>query len=267
MGITALYTGATGMRAMDQKLNIVGNNLANLETVGFKSSRANFEDLLYQIVQRPGLDNAQQQPVPNGTVVGLGTKISGTQLDFTQGAPESTGNSLDLMINGDGFFQVTTAIEGAEVVAYTRAGNFTKNSLGELVLGNSIGVRLEPPLTVPQNATSIEVGTDGRVFATEGGVQTEVGQIQLARFVNPAGLLAIGKNMYLQSPASGEAIAGNPSEQGIGEILPGFLERANVDPVRELIELIKTQRAFEFNSQTIQAADETLQTVNNLGRL
>lgn len=266
MSITALYTGATGMRAMDQKLNVVANNLANIETVAFKASRPNFEDLLYQVMERPGGNNPQQEPLPFGSVVGLGVQLSGTQLDFKQGSFEVTGNSLDLAIVGDGFFQVTTQVDGNETIAYTRAGNFTKNANGQLVLGNSIGTRLEPPITIPPNATQIDVYPDGRVFVTEGGVQNEAGQIQLARFVNPSGLLQVGKNLYLQTPASGEAIIGNPTEQGIGEIQNGTLELSNVDPVSELIELIRTQRAFEMNSQTIQAADQNLQTVNNLRR-
>ncbi|MEE8169282.1 MAG: flagellar basal-body rod protein FlgG [Phycisphaerae bacterium] len=267
MSLTALFTGATGMRAMDQKLNIVANNIANLETVGFKASRANFEDLLYQTIVRPGGTNALQEPLPYGTQIGLGVTLSGTQLDFRQGSPDVTGNDLDIAIEGDGFFQVTTVVDGNQEIAYTRAGNFTRNANGEMVLGNSIGSRMEPPITIPPNATDVSIKTDGRVFVTEGGVQTEVGQIQIARFVNPAGLLQNGKNLFLRTDASGEAVVGNPSEQGLGIILGGTLERANVDPVRELIELIKTQRAFEINSQTIKAADENLQTLNNLRRL
>ncbi|MCK6485009.1 MAG: flagellar basal-body rod protein FlgG [Phycisphaerae bacterium] len=266
MAISALYTAATGMQAMDQKLNIVANNLANLETVAFKSSRPNFEDLLYQTLVPPGGNNAQQEPLPYGTIIGLGVKLSGTQLDFTQGSPDVTTNPLDLSILGEGFFQVITVVDGNETTAYTRAGNFTKNANGQLVLGNSIGSRLEPPITIPQNATQVDVKPDGRVFVTEAGVQTELGQIQLARFVNPAGLKTVGRNLYLATPASGEPILGNPTEQGLGEIQAGTLERSNVDPVRELVELIKTQRAFEMNSQTIQSADQTLQTLNNLRR-
>lgn len=266
MGASALFTAATGMRAMDQKLNILANNLANLETTAFKSSRANFEDLMYQVYQRPGQNNALQQPLPLGSEVGLGTKLSGTQIDFAQGNFDVTQNPLDVAIVGDGFFQVTTVLDGNETTVYTRAGNFTKNAQGQLVLGNSNGVRLEPPITIPQNATQIDIGQDGRVSVTEAGTQTEVGQIQLARFINPAGLLQIGRNLFQATPASGEPILGTPTQQGIGELQGKTLEASNVDPVRELVELIKTQRAFEMNSQSIQAADQSLQTLNTLRR-
>lgn len=266
MAVMALYTAATGMRAMDQKLNILANNLANLETTAFKASRANFEDLMYQVVERPGQNNALQQPLPHGTVIGLGTKMSGTQLDFAQGSFDVTQNPLDVAIVGDGFFQVTSVIDGNETTVYTRAGNFTKNANGQLVLNNSNGVRLEPPITIPQNATQIDIGQDGRVFVTEAGTQTEVGQIQLARFINPAGLLQIGRNLYQATQASGEPILGAPTQQGIGELQSKSLELSNVDPVRELVELIKTQRAFEMNSQSIQAANDVLQAVNQLRR-
>jgi len=264
MAITALYTAATGMRAMEQKLDVVANNLANVETVGFKSSRVDFEDLLYRVLERPGKTNPQQEPIPIGTVIGLGVLMSGTQLDFRQGSFDVTGNSLDLSIAGEGLFQVITQVDGQETTAYTRAGNFTKNANGQLVLANSVGSRLEPPITIPPNATQIDIGVDGKVIVTESGVQNEVGQIQLARFVNPAGLLQNGKNLFLQTVASGEPVVGNPTEQGLGEIQSKTLELSNVDPVKELVELIRTQRAFEINSQVIRAADENLQTLNNL---
>lgn len=266
MAILALHSAATGMKAMEQKLDVVANNLANLETVGFKASRVNFEDLMYRVIERPGKNNPQQEPIPIGTEVGLGVLASGTQLDFRQGSFEVTGNSLDLSIAGDGLFQVVTQVDGQETIAYTRAGNFTKNANGQLVLANSVGSRLEPPITIPPNATQIDIGVDGRVVVTESGAQNEVGQIQLARFVNPAGLLQIGKNLFLQTVGSGEAIVGNPTEQGIGEIQSKTLELANIDPVKELVELIRTQRAFEINSQTIRAADENLRTLSSLVR-
>src|SRR5437016_541920 len=157
MAVQALYTAATGMRALDQKLNVVANNLANVETVAFKSSRANFEDLLYQLMQAPGQLNAQQEPSPTGLLIGMGAKLSGTQLDFTQGSPQITSNPLDLSIQGDGFFQVVTTIDGNDTTVYTRAGNFTKNANGQLVLANSVGTRLEPPITIPPNANTIAI--------------------------------------------------------------------------------------------------------------
>ena len=256
------------MRALDQKLNVVANNLANIETVGFKRMRPNFEDLMYQVVERPGETNATDQAVPNGLLIGLGTQLSGTQIDFKQGSFDTTENPLDLTIVGDGFFQVITSVEGNETTAYTRAGNFTRNANGELVLGNSIGVRLEPPIVVPADVpvASIQISPNGLVSYSQGGAVTEAGTIQLARFVNPAGLLTVGRNLYLATPASGEAVVGNPTEQGLGEIQSKTLELSNVDPVRELVELIKTQRAFELNSQTVQAADRQLETLNTLRR-
>lgn len=266
MAVMALYTAATGMRAMNQKLDVLANNLANIETTAFKASRTNFEDLMYQNIELPGQTNALQQPMPHGTQVGLGTQLAGTQIDFGQGSFETTTNSLDLAIAGEGFFQVSTVIDGSQQTVYTRAGNFTKNANGQLVLNNSNGAQLEPPITIPQNATDISVGQDGKVTVTEGGNTTEVGTIQLARFINPAGLVSIGRNLYTKSNGSGEPILGTPTQQGLGELQSKTLEISNVDPVKELVELIKTQRAFEMNSQTIQAADQALQTLNNLRR-
>lgn len=268
MGIQALNTAATGMKAMDTKLNVVANNLANIETVAFKKSRVNFEDIFYQQLQEPGLRNALEQPLPLGEQIGLGVAVSGTQLDFEQGSLDNTGQPLDLAIEGEGFFQVQAFLDGQEQTVYTRAGNFTKNANGEIVLGNTIGARLEPQLSIPQDAVEIQVGQNGLVAVrSQGSLEfQDVGQIELARFINPAGLTQIGKNLYKQNDASGPPITGNPAQDGLGTVLQSNLELSNVDPVRELVELIKTQRAFELNSQSIQSADQTLQTLNNLKR-
>jgi flagellar basal-body rod protein FlgG len=268
MGIQALYTAATGMEAMDFKLNVVANNLSNIETVAFKRSRANFEDLLYQTLQVPGLKNGLDQPLPTGQQVGLGVQVSGTQLNFEQGALESTGQQFDLAIEGDGFFQVQSYVDGAEQTVFTRAGNFTLNANGEIVLANSLGSRLEPAITIPTDAEAVQISPNGLVAVrTTGSTQfNDIGQIQLARFINPAGLSQIGNNLYNQNDASGPPILANPQQQGLGTIRQNYLELSNVDPVKELVELIRTQRSFELNSQSIQAADETLRTANNLIR-
>jgi flagellar basal-body rod protein FlgG len=268
MAITALQSAASGMKALDTKLDVLANNLANINTVGFKRSRTNFEDLLYQIKREPGVLNAADEPTPNGIQVGVGVQVSGTQINFEQGTPDATRQPLDMAINGEGFFQVTSRHNGADQVAYTRAGNFTRNANGQVVLANSEGSVLEPPITIPDDTTSIEVTLDGRVMVTQEGSQdqTEVGQIELARFVNNQGLKQIGKNLYVTTDASGDAITGSAQEDGMGAVMGGFLESSNVEPVRELIELIRTQRAFELNSQSIQSADESLQVVSNLRR-
>ncbi|MBN1490193.1 MAG: flagellar basal-body rod protein FlgG, partial [Phycisphaerae bacterium] len=259
---------ASGMKALDTKLNVVANNLANINTVGFKRSRVNFEDLLYEIRREPGILNGLQEEVPHGIQVGLGVQVSGTQLNFEQGPVEQTNKPLDLAIRGSGFFQVQTIYNGQETTAYTRAGNFVQNQQGQIVLANSEGSRLEPPITVPTDAERITVGQDGRVFVVQQGnpQPQEVGQIELARFVNPEGLLQIGKNLFVESDASGPPVTGAAQQDGLGEIMQSHLEGSNVDPVRELVELIFTQRGFELNSQSIQSADQTMQVVNNLRR-
>lgn len=268
MGITALYTAATGMKAMDFKLDVVSNNLANIETVAFKKSRVNFEDLFYQTLEQPGLKNSLDQPLPLGEQVGLGVAVSNTQLDFSQGSFDQTAMPFDLAIEGDGLFQVQTFYDGQEQTLYTRAGNFTKNANGEIVLANSLGARLEPQITIPQDAVEVQISPQGLVSArTQGSTEfQDIGQIQLARFINTAGLRQLGKNLYAQTDASGPPIVANPSQDGTGILQQGSLELSNVDPVRELVELIRTQRSFELNSQAIQSADQTLQTINNLRR-
>lgn len=268
MAITALHASAAGMRALDTKLNVLANNLANVNTVGFKRSRTNFEDLLYLVKRQPGLQNVDDRFLPHGIQVGLGAKVSGTQLNFEQGSPDPTGRAIDMMIEGEGFFRVSYSDGGEEIIGYTRAGNFTLNADGEIVLGNSVGSRLQPGITIPPTAVDIQVSPNGLVQYRELGQPnlTEAGQIQLARFVNPEGLRQVGKNVYLATDASGVAVDTNPGENGTGQILSGHIEMSNVDPVRELVQLILTQRGFELNSQAIKSADESLQTVSNLRR-
>jgi len=269
MAIMALHAASSGMRALDEKLNVVANNLANINTHGFKRSRVNFEDLLYQVKREPGVPNANDEPIPHGILIGTGVKISGTQLDFEEGTVDPTGRPLDWQIEGEGFYQVMTVQDGAEVVAYTRAGNFAQNAVGNIVLANSEGSTLEPPISIPPDAIEISVGRNGEVRVRQEGSNTlnVVGQLELARFVNPEGLKQIGRNLYLETDASGAPVTGSPQSDGLGAISQGNLEMSNVDPVRELIDLITTQRAFELNSQSIQSADESLQIVSNLRRL
>jgi len=268
MAIVALHSAATGLSSLSTEIDVIANNLANVNTTGFKSSRVNFEDLMYLHRAQPGVENANGDAKPAGIQVGLGTRISNTQLDFTQGAPIETGRDLDVYIDGPGFFQVDILEEQGNGIGYTRSGNFFVNRDGEVVLGNSDGPRLEPPINVPQDTTSITVTADGRVLAFQDDAiePTEVGQFELANFVNPAGLKPIGGNIFIETAGSGPPIEGVPGEANFGSILQSFLENSNVEPVKELVSLIKTQRAFELNSQTIQAADEALQVVGNLRR-
>jgi flagellar basal-body rod protein FlgG len=268
MAITALHAASSGMRALDEKLNVVANNLANINTHGFKRSRVNFEDLLYQVRREPGVPNANDEPIPHGILVGTGVQVSGTQLNFEPGTVDPTGRPLDWQIEGEGFFQVTTIQDGSEITAYTRAGNFAQNAVGNVVLANSDGSLIEPPIAIPADAIEVAVGRNGEIRVRQEGSNTlnVVGQVELARFVNPEGLKQIGRNLYVETDASGAPVTGTPQSDGLGAISQGNLEMSNVDPVRELIDLITTQRAFELNSQSIQSADESLQIVSNLRR-
>jgi flagellar basal-body rod protein FlgG len=265
MAITALYTAATGMQAMSTKIDVIANNIANADTVGFKASRANFQDLLYQIQAQPGVETGDDITAPLGTQIGLGVALSNTQLLFQQGSAMQ-GINTDAMIQGDGFFQVDLPGGGT---GYTRAGNWVVASDGRLVLGNSQGFRLKDSPTIPDDvpADKVSFTADGQIVVSRpDGTVESLGQLELARFVNPSGLLQYGSNIYQQSPASGDPQTGNPGENGLGTILPGYLELSTTESVAELVELIKTQRIFQMNSQTIQTSDEALQTVANLRR-
>ena len=267
MAVIALHSASTGLSALSSELDIIANNLANVNTFGFKSSRANFQDLLYAEKSQPGVENANGDQRPIGLYVGLGTKISGTQLNFQQGPAERTDRPLDILIEGDGFFVVAVEPDLGGL-AYTRSGNLTLNENRELVLASDQGRRLEPPVAIPEGVArdAISISADGTISVIEpGGFETNpIGQLEITRFANPAGLRPIGENLYLPSTATGPPITGEPGVDGRGSILQGVLEGSNVDPVTELVTLIKTQRAFEMNSQVIQAADETLQTIGNL---
>lgn len=267
MSTIALNTASTGLNALSTSLDVTANNLANVNTTGFKSSRTNFEDLFYLTRAQPGIENEFGNAQPNGLQVGLGVKASGTSLNLTQGSFETTGDAFDLAIQGDGWFQIELP-DGisSDDHGYTRAGDFTRNQSGEWVMANSGGYRLEPNFPIPEDATQVTVSEQGVVNYVVDGQTEEAGQITLARFINPAGLKAIGGNIYVPTEGSGEPEIGEPNENGFGSILQGNLEMSNAQPVTELVTLIKTQRAFEMNSQVIQAANETLQEVVNLRR-
>jgi len=269
MAVIALNSGASALSALSTRMDVIANNLANMNTDGFKASRANFQDLIYQERAHPGVENANGDQRPTGLYVGLGVKVSGTQLNFAQGSPIVTDNPYDIMIDGRGFFQVSVEPDTAEGgVAYTRAGNFTLNEEGELVLANDQGRRIEPNITIPDDAIGVEITGDGQVYAVFEGqaAPQNVGELELAAFINESGLRRIGENLYGETAASGPPITGAPGETGLGTITQGVIEGSNVDPTLELIGLIRTQRAYEMNSQTIKAADEVMRQVAQLGR-
>lgn len=267
MAIQALHSAATGMNALSTEIDVISNNLANVNTTGFKASRVNFEDLIYQQKRQPGVENGNNDSPPAGLQVGLGVQISNTQYDFRTGSAEPTGRPLDVFIEGDGFIKVNILEEYGGGEGYTRAGNIFINRDNELVLGNTDGPRLNDGITIPPNYESISISSSGQIDVTlpDGSTQN-AGQLTLHRFVNASGLKSIGGNIYVQTEASGPATQNNPGTDGTGTILQGHLESSNVNPVTELVSLIKTQRAFEMNSQTIQAADQVLQVVSNLRR-
>ena len=266
MSVRALHSAATGMSANLFSLDVIANNLANSGTTAFKRSRANFEDLFYEQIKLPGNQNTQQGTLtPTGIAVGLGARVSSTQVDYSGGNFLETGAPLDLAIAGDGFFQIN---DGSQIV-YSRSGVFSLDDTGTIVLTSADQSRpLQPTITIPQDATDITISGEGIVaYLLPGATEvTQAGQIQLARFINPEGLIQLGQNLYQESNASGTPLIGNPGTESRGLVRQGFLEGSNVEPVRELVDLIKTQRNFELNSQAIQAADQALQLLANLRR-
>lgn len=260
----ALWTAATGMQAQQLTLDVVANNLANVQTAGFKRSRIDFQDLVYETLQAPGASSAQGQEIPSGFQVGHGSRAVATQRLFIKGDLQQTGNPLDLAIEGDGFFQIT---QPSGDTAYTRSGAFKKDSQGRMV--TSDGFPVEPQITIPANAQTVTVGVDGIVSVSLPG-QTQpqqVGTIQIVRFINPAGLLAQGRNLFVPTQSSGDAQPGTPGQDGLGTLLQGFVEGSNVNVVEEMVGLITSQRAYEINSKAIRTADEMMQTANNLVRV
>lgn len=259
----ALHTAASGMIAQQMNVDVTSNNLANVNTAGFKKSRADFNDLLYQTMALAGTQDATGNQVPTGKQIGLGTRMVATQKLFDQGSLQQTGNSLDLAIEGAGFFQV---LDSTGSVAYTRNGGFKLDSNGRFV--TSMGLPMEPEITIPNDTLNISISPDGVVSVIQAGsnTPTQVGTITLARFPNPGGLAAMGESLFKETDASGLATTGTPTAQGLGSVIQGYQESSNVEVVEEMVNLITAQRAYETNSKAIKTADEMLQEANTLRR-
>jgi flagellar basal-body rod protein FlgG len=268
MAITALHSAASGLRGLSTQIDVIANNLANAETTAFKSSRVNFEDLFYQTQKVPGTTSGNGDISPAGIFVGLGTRVSNTQIDLSEGSLQSTNNSLDVAIQGNGFFRVKVLSSIGDGTAYTRNGSFFINKQNQLVVGMGDGYQLVPPITIPTGVSSIQISPDGIITGIKAGTTTpsQLAQFKISQFVNPQGLQLLGGSLYQETDASGPAIDSTPGDQGSGQLLQNYVESSNVDPVNELVNLIKTQRAFELNSQSIQTADQALQTITNLKR-
>jgi flagellar basal-body rod protein FlgG len=255
----ALFTAATGMEAQQRNLDNIANNIANASTVGFKRTRLEFQDILYQNLRMPGGASTASTSLPVGLQIGLGARVISSERIFLQGDFRQTDNPLDMVVEGNGFFQVRLSNGD---LAYTRAGSFHLNEQGQVVTAS--GELLEPAITIPNNVTSITIGKDGTVSVTQPGQANAqaVGQIQLATFANAAGLEAIGRNLFKETAASGQAVTGSPDTDGFGRINQGYIEGSNVSVVEELVAMIAAQRAYETNSKVISAADRMLNTIN-----
>ncbi len=261
--LKALWIAAKGMEAQNLNIDVISNNLANVNTAGFKKDRADFEDLMYQVIKLAGAPATAQTQVPTGLEIGQGVRPVAVQKIFSQGDYKQTNNPLDLAIEGDGFFQVL--LPNGDL-AYTRAGAFKLDRDGRLVTAD--GNPIQPEITIPQDAEAINIGEDGTVSVLQPGntAPTQLGQIQLVRFTNPAGLKPIGRNLFVPTDSSGEPILGVPGENGFGTIAQGYLEMSNVSVVEEMVNMIIAQRAYEINAKAIQTADEMLQMANNIKR-
>ncbi len=260
MSSTALWNAKTGLDTQQTRIAVIANNLANANTTGFKSDRAVFEDLIYQTVRQPGAQSSQDTQFPTGLQVGTGVRLVATEKLFTQGNLTRTEGSLDMAIQGNGFFQI---LQPDGTIGYTRDGTFTLDSTGQIV--NSSGYVLQPSITIPPNVVNITVGADGTVSAQVSGsaAPTQVGNIQLADFVNPTGLQARGGNLLFETAASGTPQIGTPGENGLGALDQGSLETSNVNIVTELINMIETQRVYEVNSRAIETISSMLEFANN----
>ncbi|MET0985592.1 MAG: flagellar basal-body rod protein FlgG [Steroidobacteraceae bacterium] len=254
----ALWAAKTGLDAQQTRMTVTSNNLANVNTTGFKKGRAVFEDLLYQNIRQVGASTSQDTQAPSGLSLGTGVRVVATEKTYTQGNLSQTGNSLDLAIQGRGFFQILMP-DGT--LGYTRDGSFQVNAQGELV--TSSGYALQPGITIPDGAQSVSIGSDGVVSVLVSGQSspTQVGSIQLVDFMNPAGLQARGENLLVESAASGTAQTGTPGLNGLGSLAQGSLESSNVNVVEELVNMIETQRAYEMNSKAISTSDEMMQFI------
>jgi len=254
----ALWIAKTGLEAQQTRMSVISNNLANVNTTGFKRGRAMFQDLLYQNVRQAGAQSSQSTQLPSGLSLGTGVRTVATEKIHTQGNLLQTGNSLDMAIQGRGFFQI---LQPDGSIAYSRNGEFQVDSQGQIV--TSDGNVLQPGITVPQNTQSITIGSDGVVSALVAGntAPTQIGTVQLAQFINPAGLQPVGNNLYVETAASGAPQTGNPGLNGLGTMVQGSLESSNVNVVSELVNMIETQRAYEMNSKAISTSDQMLRYV------
>lgn len=261
--VRGLYTAASGMYAQQHQIDVTSNNIANVNTAGFKKDRAEFQDLMYQKLNYTGGATSENTRNPTGMDVGLGVRVSGVQKSFEEGDLQTTGNTFDIAIEGKGFFKITMP-DGE--IAYTRNGGFKVNEEGTIVNGN--GYPMEPEIIVPDNLVDINIAPSGLITATDPatGLEQELGQITLADFINPAGLKPIGESLFQVSSASGDPIEANPTEDQFGGLRQGFIEMSNVALVTEMVDLITAQRAYEANSKSIQTADKLLTIVNTLKR-
>lgn len=257
----ALWTAATGMRAQQTNIDVTSNNLANANTFGYKKVRAEFKDLMYRTAKEAGTPMQSGTQTPVGTEIGMGVRNSATNRMFSQGDFQQTENPLDVVIEGDGFFQIQKP-DGT--LAYTRDGAFKVDGNGQVV--TSDGFLLVPQITVPQGSSNLSISSEGTVNVKIGENLSQIGQISVARFINPSGLTAIGKNMFQPTAASGQPVVGNPGTDGFGSIQQGYIEMSNVKVVEEMVNLIVAQRAYEANSKSVQTADEMLGMANNLRR-
>jgi len=256
----SLWIAKTGLDAQQTKLSTIANNLANASTAGFKKSRAVFEDLLYQNVRQVGAQSSADTQLPSGLMLGLGVRTVATEKLFNQGNLVETGNAFDMAIEGRGFFEVLMP-DGSQ--AFTRDGSFQVDAQGQLV--TSSGFVVQPAITIPEGAQSISVAGDGTVSVVIPGssIATQVGNLQVTDFINPAGLQPLGKNLFAETASSGTPSAGNPGLNGLGTVMQGFIESSNVNVVEELVNMIETQRAYEINSKAISTSDQMLQFMTN----
>lgn len=259
--IRSLWVARTGLDAQQTQLDVIANNLANVSTNGFKRSRAVFEDLIYQTLRQPGAQSSQQTQIPTGLQIGTGAKPVATARIFTQGNLQKTDNTLDVAVQGNGFFQVLLP-DGT--TAYTRDGSFQKDNQGQIV--TSDGFPVQPNITIPANALSLTIGQDGTVSITQPGTAatTQIGSIQVATFINPAGLQSVGQNLFLETAASGTPTPNTPGTNGAGVVSQGYVETSNVNVAEELVTMIQTQRAYELNSKVVSTSDAMLGRLTQL---
>ncbi|HXD37472.1 MAG TPA: flagellar basal-body rod protein FlgG [Rhodanobacter sp.] len=257
---SSLWVAKTGLDAQQTRMDVISNNLANANTTGYKSARASFQDLVYQNLRQPGGQTTEQTQAPSGLMLGTGVRVVGSEKLFTQGNIEQTGNALDVAIQGRGFLQVTMP-DGT--IAYTRDGSLHQDENGQVVTAN--GYALDPPISIPANAQSITIGSDGTVSVSLAGqaANQQIGTVQLADFINPAGLQPNGDNLYLETASSGSPQIGQPGLNGLGTLESGSLESSNVNVVEQMVDMIQTQRTYEMNSKAVSAADSMLQFLTN----